>query len=136
MPQTNEIVVPASSSGLGLGISSIVLNSVRGQAVLIDALLGNALAIALISIGSFALAFGIGQYLYQKKATKKWGALASFGSSNVLQGVVPFVVGSWMLNNLQTLDLSSITSRYVIYMGIVGSIFLAIGAIIIYKKVK
>jgi hypothetical protein len=138
MTKSVELALPATSSGLGVATGDIILNSVRGQAMLIDTLLSNAIAIALLSIGCFALAFGIGQTLYQKKDTKKWGALTSFGTSSLANGVLPFVVASFMLNNGANYGgtLEAIANNYIFFMAIIGLIMLGIGAFVIYEKVK
>jgi len=131
----NELVAPATSSGLGVATGELVLNSVRGQAVLIDRLFGNAIAIAVFGIGCFALALGIGQYLQESKDTKKWGALASYGSSTLAHGVCPFLVASYMLDNVQNYGgtLQAVADNYMVYMGIIGLILLCIGAVVIYE---
>lgn len=134
MPQASSIFVPATTSGVGVGLSGYVLNSVKEQSVLIDALMGNAIAIFFLSVGCFALGFGIGQYLHQQRNTKKWGPLASFSTSGGFQGVAPFVIGSVMLHNTQEFTLQSIISNYVIFMAAMGLILLAIGAFVIHTS--
>jgi Zn-dependent protease len=134
----NELAVPATSSGLGVATGEIVLNSVRGQAILIETLLSNAIAITIFAIGCFALALGIGQYLHQKKDTRKWGALTSYGTSSLAHGVLPFIVGNFMLNNPANYgyNIQAIVSNFIGYMALIGLILLGIGVFIIHEEVK
>ena len=136
MPQASEMVLPATSSGLGVGISGYLLNSVKGQAVLVNALMSNSIAFFLLSVGCFALAFGIGQCLYQKRDTRKWGSLAGFSSGGGFSGVLPFIVQLWMLHDLQNVSLTAISNSYVILMSVIGLILLGIGVLVIHTQVK
>jgi Zn-dependent protease len=138
MNKGTELVVPATSSGLGVTTGNIILNSIRGQAVLIETLLCNAIAITLFGIGCFAMAFGIGQILYQKKDTRKWGALTSYGTSSLANGILPFMIGSFMLDNAANYGgtLEAVANNYVSFMAMLGLIMLGVGALVIHEKVK
>jgi len=134
----NELIVPATSSGIGVATGELILNSVRGQAMLIETFLSNAIAITIFGIGCFSLALGVGQYLYQKKDTRKWGALTSYGTSSLAHGVLPFVVGNFMLNNAASYGytLQAVANNYISWMAVVGLILLGIGALVIHEEVK
>jgi membrane protease YdiL (CAAX protease family) len=128
----SELLGPATSSGIGIGAGQLILNSVSGQVMIIQSLLSNALALAIFLIGCFAVACGLGQYLHQKKDTKKWSALASFSTSTISHGVLPLFVGSYMLSNAPYgSTVESVAGNYVGVIAFLGLIFLVIGVLAI-----
>ena len=136
MPKANELLAPATGSGGGAVLSGYIMNSVRGQAILINQLMNNVIVFSLFAISGFFLALAIGQYFYQDKSSRKYGSGISFTSSQVTQTVLPFVVANFMLNNTQTQDLQLISNNYVSFMGVAGIIFLVISYVIFHYYVK
>ena len=126
MPKANELLAPATGSGGGAVLSGYIMNTVRGQAVLINQLMNNVIVFSLFSIGGFFLALAIGQYFYQDKNSRKYGSGISFTSSQVTQTILPFVVANFMLNNPQTEDLQAIAGNYISFMALFGIIFLLV----------
>jgi hypothetical protein len=78
---------------------------------------------------------GIGQSLYQKRDTRKWGALTSYVTSSAASGIFPVIFQNYMLTNTNaTLDV--IASNFVSDMLIIGLILAVIGVVIIHNEVK
>lgn len=126
MTKIDDLAAPATGSGMGWLASKYVLESVQGQAILINQLLSNVLVFVLFSIGGIFLASAIGLYIQQDKNNRKYTIGASFTSSQLTNTVLPFIAASVMLNNPQTQDLQAIANSYVSLMAILGIVFLVI----------
>jgi predicted permease len=136
----NEIVAPAVSSGLGVGAGRLILDTVGNQIEIIRELLSSVLILWFFTVGCFALAWGVGQWLYQNKDNRKWGSVVSFATSTFTTGVFPSFIAGGVLNNAQNqgviFDLKTLASQYVGVMFFFGLIFLVVGALIIQNYVK
>jgi hypothetical protein len=136
----SEIATPAASSGLGVGAGHFILNTAGNQVALINELMNSVFVIWFFTIGCFALAWGVGQWLYQNKDNRKWGAIVSFATSTFARGVFPFFIAGGILNNAQNqsiiFDLQALTGQFIGLMFLFGLIFLAAGAWIIQNYVK
>lgn len=136
----SEIATPAASSGLGVGVGHFILNTAGNQVALINELLSSVFALWFFTIGCFALAWGVGQWLYQNKDSRKWGAFVSFATSTFTRGVFPFFIAGGILNNAQNqsipFDLQALAGQYVGLMIFFGLTFLIVGAYVIQNYVK